>query len=283
MTNNQSNEEQNQRYNEPELRRDFFLLFLVPTVVLTIIYLHPQSEQILEYKARNPTILSILGSNLAHRTNGHIIGNLMGYWLLGGTAYLLLREADSTRIYRYAFVAYLLVLPFFASETILFMFADRPEIVAKYESVGFSLTVGAITGLLAVAIAKYYVEIIDDGFPWIPSLGLFVLGFSLAFYNLNAVSNTTLFFTVIGLAILLYMAYRLRNSFETYANQRIVRLVGAIAVFVFGLLSLFPASAPTGIYAHMAGYVWGYFLPLGGIFVTTVYQVVHARLMSSPS
>jgi hypothetical protein len=262
--------------------RDFLLLFLIPSAVLIVIFLLPRSEQILEYEARNPTIVGILGSNLAHRSVSHISGNIVGYWILGGTGLLLMKQSDSAHVYRYAFVAYLLILPFFASWTILRIFSGQPSIIARFESVGFSQTVGAVTGFLPIAVACYHSELTESNYALQTSLGLFTLGFSVAFYNLDQVSTSVKLLMGIGFVSLLYMGYQLVKSLETLVHPKVVYLLGAVVLFISGLQSLFPQSTPPGIYGHMAGYVWGYLLPVSGITGVKIYTRVRNRALINP-
>ena len=263
---------------DAQFRRDVLLLFLIPAVVLIIIYLFPQSEQVLEYEARSPTVVGIIGSNLAHRSVSHISSNIVGYWLFGGTAFLLMKRSNTAHIYRYAFISYLLILPFFASWTILHIFSDRPDIISQFESVGFSQTVGAVTGFLAIAIAYYHSKLVDGNFELQTSLGLFTFGFSVAFFNLGTVDNSVIVLAGIGVLSLLYMGYRLVESLETLADSRVGYLGIAVVLFVIGLQSLFPPSAPAGIYGHMAGYVWGYLLPMVGLASTKILREVRNRM-----
>lgn len=281
MVRSQSISEQFDSLADAQLRRDVVLFFLIPAVVLITIYLFPQSEQVLEYEARNPTVVGIIGSNLAHRSVSHISSNIVGYWLLGGTAFLLMKRSNTAHIYRYAFISYLLILPFFASWTILHIFSDRPDIISRFESVGFSQTVGAVTGFLAIAIAYYHSKLTDGNYELQTSLGLFTFGFSVAFFNLETVDNSVIVLAGIGVLSLLYMGYQLVKSLETLADSRVGYLGMAVALFVIGLQSLFPPSAPAGIYGHMAGYVWGYLLPMAGIASTKIFRGVRNH-MSPP-
>lgn len=261
-----------QYLNDPQIRRDILLLFVLPSAILIFIYLFPQSEQILEYKARNPTLIGIIGSNLAHRSVNHITGNIFGYWLLGGTGYLLMKESNLDHVYKYSLVAYLLILPFFANWTILQIFSEQPDIISKFESVGFSQTVGAVTGFLPIAISCYYSKLTDENHVIYISLGMFTLGFSVAFYYLGEINSSTIILGSIGILSILYIGLRSIKSLKSTADPRFMYLFGAVAFFIIGIQLLFPPSAPAGIYGHMAGYVWGYLLPIVGIIGKIAYQ-----------
>lgn len=258
---------------DSRLLQDILLLFVLPSVVLVAIYLFPGSEQALEYEARNPTVVGIIGSNLAHRSVSHIQSNIVGYWILGGASLLLMRESDSAEIYRYAFIVYILILPFFASWTIIEIFSDSPKIISRFESVGFSQTVGAVTGFLPIAIAYYFSEMTGDKYRLQTSLGLFVLGFAVAFYSLGEVSHTVILLGGTGGLVIFYMTYQMIHSLKT-SIDRIPLLIGSFVLYIYGLLLLFPPSAPLGIYGHMAGYVWGYLLPVVGIGGSVIYNEV---------
>lgn len=259
---------------DSRLLEDILLFFVLPSVVLVAIYLFPGSEQALEYEARNPTVVGIIGSNLAHRSVSHIQSNIVAYWILGGASLFLMRESDSAEIYRYAFIVYILILPFFASWTIIEIFSDRPEVISRFESVGFSQTVGAVTGFLPIAIAYYFSEMTGDKYRLQTSLGLFVLGFAVAFYSLGEVSHTVILLGGTGCLVMFYMAYQMNHSLKTLIDQRISLLIGSFVLYIYGLLLLFPPSTPPGIYGHMAGYVWGYLLPVVGISGSVIYNEV---------
>lgn len=242
---------------------DLVTLFIIPTVVLSGIYfLWPASERVLEYKARNPTFIGILGSNLAHRSIGHLTGNLKGLWLFGGSGYLLARSAGKRDFYRISFVSYLTVLPFLASAFIRRMLADTPEMLAKLESVGFSQTIGALAGFLAIAIALYYYRATDgDIRPDLLAIGLFFGGFGAFFRKLGGALDVTLMTVGIGLLTLIYIGAKGQLSFEQpFRSMSFWSTVTGVLLFYLIIGSLFDPQAGGGIYGHLAGYWWGFVL-----------------------
>lgn len=253
---------------------DVVALFVIPTVVLSSIYfLWPASERVLEYKARNPTLIGILGSNLAHRSAGHLTRNLVGLWLFGGSGYLLARSAGKRNFYRLSFVAYLTVLPFLASPFIRRMLADTPGNLARLESVGFSQTVGALAGFLAIAIALYYHRATEGNVsPALLAIGLFFGGFGAIFRNLGGSLDVTLLTVGIGVLTLLYIGGKAPLSFERpFRSVPLWGTLGGVLLFFLAISGLFNPEAGGGIYGHMAGYWWGFILPglymlLAGIY-----------------
>lgn len=253
---------------------DLVTLFVIPTVLLSGIYfLWPASERVLEYKARNPTLVGILGSNLAHRSAGHLTRNLVGLWLFGGSGYLLVRSAGKRNFYRLSIVSYLLVLPFLASPFIRRMLADTPEILAQLESVGFSQTVGALAGFLAIAIALYYYRATEGNVnPTLLAIGLFFGGFGAIFRNLGGSLDVTLLTVGIGVLTLLYIGGKAPLSFERpFRSVPFWSTLGGVLLFFLAISGLFSPEAGGGIYGHMAGYWWGFILPglymlLAGIY-----------------
>lgn len=268
--------------NTRENRRDILSLFVAPLVLLIGIFLIPESAKALEFKARNPTLVGILGSNLAHRSVSHIGGNLIGFWGLGCLSLALMRRTDTAHIYRRSFVVYLLILPFVASWSIIRMFSDNPEMLATYESVGFSLTVAAVAGFLAIAIATYYADQTGQQDSKVTALGVFSLGFAVAVYNLGTLGDVGLLLGAFGVLTLLYMGYRMVVSFGTVTDPRISSVAAAILFFASAILFLFPESAPGGIFGHMAGYVWGFFLPITGLWVASIYRQMNGGEPTNP-
>ncbi|WP_440989147.1 hypothetical protein [Haloarchaeobius baliensis] len=270
-------------FQDSEVQRDILLYFVLPSIALMAIYALPRSEQLLEFEARNPTLVGILGSNLAHRSLSHISNNIAGYWLLGGGAYILTERTKSAHIYRYAFIAYLVILPFVASWTVIRIFSNHPEILAEYESVGFSQTVGAVTGFLPIAIASYYSKLIRGNVIWTAdvmwsTIGLFGLGISVAFYNLGQLNNSILVVAGMAVFVLIYVGHRLTQQLDFLADRRVFYFIFSVLLFLIGIQSLFPSSAPAGIYAHMAGYVWGFLLPLAGITGAEIFRRIRASM-----
>lgn len=243
---------------------DLVTLFVIPTVVLSGIYfLWPASERVLEYKARNPTLVGILGSNLAHRSAGHLTRNLVGLWLFGGSGYLLARSAGKRNFYRLSFVSYLTVLPLLANPFIRRMLADTPEKLARLESVGFSQTVGALAGFLTIAIALYYYRATEGNVsPALLAIGLFFGGFGAIFRNLGGSLDVTILTVGIGILTLLYIGGKAPLSFERpFRSVSFWSTLGGVLLFYLAIGGLFSPKAGGGIYGHMAGYWWGFILP----------------------
>lgn len=262
-------------------QRDILLLFVAPTIMLIAVFIYPNSTQILEYKARNPTILTILGSNLAHRGLGHIAGNILGLWLIGGAGFMFACLCQRKQLYYYSFVSYLIVLPFFADPFIRNMLKEAPELLATLESVGFSQTVGALTGFLALAIGLFIHENLDRHVSGLLiSAGLFFSGFAIIFVNFGIVSYTLAITILSGILAISYVLWRANKTLEQplYLAESVYFVVGALFIFYVTLFILFPKNIGGGFYGHMAGYTWGYLLPTSGIFVSKTYHRISNKV-----
>lgn len=266
--------------DEPR-RLDSLLLFVLPTVLLIAIFVYPNSTQILEYKARNPTTLTILGSNLAHRGVRHIAGNLAGLWLIGSVGFMFACACQRKRLYYYSFASYLGVLPFFADEFIRDMIQNTPEIMATFESVGFSQTVGALVGFLALVSGLFVQNNLDEHVSGLLiSLGLFISGFSIVFINFGTDTSALVVSIASGFAAIGYVLWRANKTIESplYSDEAVQFVVIALLIFYATLFLLFPSNVGGGFYGHLAGYVWGYLLPAFGVFVSNTYSQVSEKV-----
>lgn len=267
-------------------RWDVLLLFVVPTILLVSIFLYPRSTQILEYKARNPTTLTIIGSNLAHRGTLHIAGNLLGLWVIGGVSFILACACQRKRLYYYSFASYLTILPFFADPFIRSMLQNSPEILATLESVGFSQTVGALVGFLTLAIGLFVSENVDKSIPALPiSAGLFLSGFTIIYVNFGSISLVPAVLILSGLLTVGYVVWRASKTVKKPLSTAKCTQFFACSLFVFyaALLFLFPKGVGGGFFGHMAGYLWGYLLPITGIFIRRTYNLISEKAVSVSS
>lgn len=260
---------------------DLLLLFVFPTVILVAVFVYPNSTQILEYKARNPTTLTILGSNLAHRGLRHIAGNLLGLWLIGGVGFVFACLCQRKRLYYYSFASYLSILPFFADPFIRSLLEDAPEILATFESVGFSQTVGALVGFLALATGLFVHENLDRHISGLLiSAGLFFSGFTIVFVNFGTDSLALTVSIASGLTAIGYVLWRVNRTIEQplHQDEGVRFVVAALFIFYATLLLLFPNDVGGGFYGHLAGYMWGYLLPASGVFVSNTYNQISEKV-----
>jgi len=264
-------------------RWDVVTLFVTPTVLLGAIFLYPGSEQLLEYKARNPTTLTVIGSNLAHRSLQHIVSNLIGLWLIGGVGFVFACASQRKRLYYYAFVSYLTILPFLANPFIRSLLADSPEILATLESVGFSQTVGALVGFLALIIGLFIHDNLDRYISGLTvSTGVFLSGFTVVFVNFGGDAIALTASAGAGIVVISYLLWRSRRILDEPVHQaESVRfIIAALFVFYGLLLLLFPKDVGGGFFGHMAGYLWGYLLPASGVFASQLYKTISEKIES---
>lgn len=265
---------------------DLLLLFVAPTLMLVAIFVYPNSTQILEYKARNPNTLTIVGSNLAHRGLGHIAGNLLGLWFIGGVGFVFACACQRKLLYYYSFASYLTVLPFFADPFIRSMLEDAPKILATFESVGFSQTVGALVGFLALATGLFVHENLDKHVSGLLiSAGLFLSGFTIVFVNFGTESLALVVSILSGILAIGYVLWRANKTLEQplYLAESVRFVVAALFLFYATLIMLFPNNVGGGFYGHMAGYMWGYLLPAFGVFVSRTYHQISKKVSAISS
>jgi hypothetical protein len=265
---------------EEPTRWDLALLFVAPSLLLIAVFLYPDSTRMLEYEARNPTLLTILGSNLAHRGIGHLVGNLLGLWLVGGLAFLLASACRCKRLYYVSFLTYLLVLPFFADALVREMLAQTPAVLATFAIVGFSQTVGALVGLLALAIGLFVHDNVDRRLSGLViSLGLFISGFAIVIVNFGTSSLALVVSLLSGTVAIGFVLGRADKALDRplHLAASVQFIVAGLVTFYAALLMLFPTNVGGGFYGHLAGYVWGYLLPAFGLLISRTYNHLSER------
>lgn len=261
-------------------RLDAIVLFAVPALLLVGIYLYPNSEQILEYKARNPTTVTIIGSNLAHRNFGHIAGNLVGFLLIGPLAFIFCSASRWKRLYYYVFGSYLVVLPFYSSSFAISLLGEY-NLVSKFESVGFSLTIAALVAFLPIALDLFYRDNISDTPPaLLSSAGLYLSGYTVVFLTLGATSPFIVLVTavmgIVTITALLWFAHRTLQE-PLHHSEGIRFLMAALFIFYAGLIYLFPPNVGSSFVGHMAGFTGGYVLPITGLSTYYVANYLHSK------
>lgn len=266
--------------------KDVLTLFILPTTFLICIYLYPNSTQILEYKARNPTILTIVGSNFAHRSIPHLGGNLFGLWFIGGLSFVFTCTIERKRLYYYSFASYLIVLPFFANPFVRGMLEDTPRLLNTFESVGFSQTVAALVGFLALAIGLFLRDNLDSQISGLlVSAGFFLSGFTIVFVNFG---GDLLAITVTigsGLVAIGYVTWHAYKKIEKpiYSSDSVQMTVIGLLVFYLSLFLLFPKDVSGGFFGHMAGFFFGYVLPASGVLGIHISSKLSEKWDSLPN
>lgn len=247
---------------------DLLILFVAPTILLVTIFVYPDSTKILEYEASNPTPATILGSNLAHRGIRHIGGNIVGLWLIGGVSFAFACTCQHKRLYYFSFASYFVVLPFFADGFIRGMLEETPKLLNSFASVGFSLTVGALVGFLALITGLFVESNLNRHVSGLLiSVGLFLSGFTVPFVNFGADKVALSLSILSGVIAISYILWRaIKTLEEPLLADRLHFVVAGIFIFFASTLMLFPENVGGGFYGHMAGYIGGYLFPASAIF-----------------
>lgn len=256
---------------------DLLILFVGPTILLVTIFAYPDSTNILEYEASNPTPATILGSNLAHRGIRHISANIFGLWLIGGVSFVFACTCQHKRLYYFSFASYFSVLPFFADGFIRGMLEETPKLLNSFASVGFSLTIGALVGFLALISGLFVESNLDRQVSGLLiSIGLFLSGFTVPFLNFGA-DNLALGLSILsGVIAISYILWRaIKTLEEPISADNLHFEVAGLFIFYAAVLMLFPQNIGGGFYGHMAGYIGGYLFPACPILAQRLIQMLN--------
>lgn len=126
---------------------DVGLVLGVPILlVLFHAVLSPRTKQALFYDPADPDLLGLYGSSLVHTSTGHLVGNLLGFTLLGVLGYAFVVWIEERRWFRLAALTTLLVTPVLVNLTdTLVLRTVAPGLLGPVA--GFSSVVAAFGGL----------------------------------------------------------------------------------------------------------------------------------------
>ena len=244
---------------------DVALLLTVP-IVLTAVHLLPASVQqsfILEY--HNPSAFNLWSAAYVHRGFAHFSGNLAGYCLYIIPSYLLFVLADERRFFRYSFLSFLVILP-------PVLGAVNIAVLGSGTGAGFSGIASAFVGLLLVAIFMFLHNRVSQDLGATDGVAVLLVVFgstALIYSDVLAAAG------IIVVACLLVLndirrlgvveARTVASDLWSMGNYFLL-IVGAVALFLFSPILLFPENIvqggqPVNIFSHYAGLVLGFFGP----------------------
>jgi hypothetical protein len=253
----------------PHFKRDLFLLVVVVPVVLSLLFLLPDStkDQLILHKD-SPQALTLYTSNFIHLDAAHLFGNVIFYIVLVIPVYILNLRAEQIRKF------YLMMLLFFTLLPVLILVLDL-RLLPTGTSLGFSGIVAAFLGFLPYSAFSYFKK--SEGWKTGISTFLFIVlffsfGFILLTYFEFTLYNFILLTIVWGLSfgffILAIRNAAIKESLSSmiYALKKKRLLLSVPLIYFFGLGSLFPeniriGNGTVGIDIHYIGFFFGFFVP----------------------
>jgi len=265
----------------PSFRRDVFLLFIAPALILTTIFVITDPATF-EYDIANPDLWGIYMSNLSHRSWLHLGSNLIGFFLIGGLEYLLLTATGYRAHYIGVFLLCLLAVPLFSHLFLQFVLVHQP-VFHSYEAVGFSETIAAMTAYLPLALTTYCTRVSGLRWPFLTALLLYSGGVALSINQLFGTDLSTILvgtLGVVGAALIGTHLYRTRAIDALERHEYVVTSLFTLLMFGAALLSLFPESNVGTMVGHLAGFFPALFLALFIIWAFTIAKPSHEYAIS---
>jgi len=244
---------------------DLALIFSVP-ILLSLIFLLPESVQnslILDYG--NYSIFNLWSSAYVHRGFNHFSNNLAAYCVLIGPIYLLFVLADERKLFRYTFLAFLVILPFVIA-------LSNIAALGSGTGAGFSGIGSAFFGLLPVALFLFVHNKVSEEIEPVHGVVLFLIAAATiagTYSSVTAAAGILLF----AVLITVYNIYQVGLDKAKEAAAGLTSMEGYFElVMIAGLLFLvspvllFPQDIAQGdgavnILSHYLGLVLGFFGP----------------------
>jgi hypothetical protein len=241
-------------------------MFSAP-ILLSLVFLLPESVQnslILDYG--NYSLFNLLSSAYVHRGFNHFSNNLAAYCVLIGPIYLLFVLADERKLFRYTFLAFLLILPFVIA-------LSNIAALGSGTGAGFSGISSAFFGLLPVSLFLFIHNKVSEEIEPVHGVVLFLI---VAAITAGTYSGVTTAAGILLCAVLItvYDIYQIGIDEVRGAAARLISMEGYFElVMIAGLLFLvspallFPHDivkddGAVNILSHYLGLVFGFFGPI---------------------
>jgi membrane associated rhomboid family serine protease len=265
----------------PSFGRDILILFVVPALILTAIFVTTDPATF-EYDIANPGLWGIYMSNLSHRSWLHLGSNLVGFFLIGGLEYLLLTAAGYRAHYIGIFLLSLLIVPLFSHLFLQFVLIHQP-VFHSYEAVGFSEPIAAMAACLPLAFTTYCSRVSGLRWPFLTALLLYSGGVAWAINQLFGTDLSTILVGMLGIAgvtLVVVHLYRTRAFDPLERREYFVTSLFALLTFGTALLSLFAGTNVGTMVGHLAGFLPGFFLALIIVWGFTIAKPGHEYAIS---
>jgi hypothetical protein len=250
---------------------DAGLIAVVPLVLVGVFALpnNVRGAYVLNYT--EPTLVTAYTAHFVHHAEAHLATNLASYAVVVPTAYLLCLFADRRRLFRAAFVSFLVALPFGLSALNLLF-------VRRAVTYGFSGLVMGYFGLLTLALFCYVEQQtgVDAGERHAPAvffLGTAVIGAAVAPVTSAGATVAVAALAVVGLYARGLVGAadplaRLRSGFVGAPPGHLeLCTVGTLLFLGYPLIAFptdpFRGGAVVNLYTHLLGYALGFISAYG--------------------
>jgi len=254
----------------PHFKRDLFLLVVVVPVILSLVFLLPESTKTqLILNKNSPQLPTLFTSHFVHLDADHFLGNVIFYIILVIPVYTLNLLAGQVRKFYFMVLSFFFLLPFLIS------IADLLLVPGNASSLGFSGIVSAFLGFLPYSALMYFKKTCNWKVGILPFLNIII------FFTFGIVALTyfvsTLYILILlaivwglffGFAAMVVRNASLKKSLSSikYAlgKKKLLQIVPII--YLIGLASLFPkkiiiGNNVVGIHIHYFGFIFGFFVP----------------------
>jgi len=252
----------------PAFRRDLTLLFGLPLAILIILFATTDPSTF-EYRVASPDLSGIYLSQLAHRSWGHLAGNLLGFLLIGGFEYCLLTATGYRTHYIALFGLTLTVVPVFSHLFLQFVLIHQP-VFQTYQTVGFSGTVAVLTVSFPFALTLYCHHV--SGFQLPIPTALFICAGSIGWaisqlFGVNTGAVVLVILGLFGLGSLGWHIYRPGTLSNEACGEYVYTVVWLLVVFSVVLYALFSGTQTGSMVGHLAGYFGGFLIAVGAFLI----------------
>jgi hypothetical protein len=245
---------------------DAGLLVAVPLVLLAVFTLPAGTRDAYVLQYADPTLSAMYVSHFVHLTPTHLAANLAGYAAVVPAAYLCCLLADRRRLFRVAFVAYLLVLPVALSALNLVYFQQAV-------AYGFSGVLLGFFGLLALSLYLYAADRAGAGVDHRHAPVAFFVGIATICVAIAPGTRASLFVGALALSCCGLYARHLRGGLVALDRLRsrfgatppgYLELGAVSTLLFFGYpFVAFPADPVQGgtvvnLYTHLLGFALGF-------------------------
>lgn len=245
--------------------RDLALILAVPALLLVIFSTPRQLQNGLYLDYGSPSFLALWTAAYVHRGVHHFTNNLIAYGLVIPVIYLLLALARRQRMFRYALLSFLLVVP------PLIGFANI-VVIGQGTGAGFSGVGSALFGFLPLAIFVFIKSRISDNIEESHSVVLFIVvaGGIAIIYDHLIIGGIIFLLSGILIAVHAYLVGlseidSVRSELVSNPSYLLLVLFATLLSLISPLL-LFPEELANNgntvnILSHYIGLCLGYFGP----------------------
>lgn len=248
-------------------------LLAVPALLVAVFLLPEATKRAAAFSYADPTLATAVTAHYVHLTVPHLVGNVLGFALLAGTAYGLSVASGRRRLFVVSTLTFLFAFP--AALSGLNLAIPRDAIGYGFSGINMAF-LGYVAVALPVAVGDRIGLARDRYLPPV----FFVSAGYIALIALPA-GAASLGFAAASVAVALPYGRHVRRGSLREARRVVARILAtprygelvavATVVLVGYPLVGFPAVSPTGIrvnvYIHFLGYALGFLVVYISLFV----------------